>query len=61
MAKEKSGEGTRAADRRYRKGVRETTERTTTSERADRARDLKGKDKQAARNAEQRGKAKARS
>jgi hypothetical protein len=61
MSNRNFGEGNKAADRRYRKSVRETVERTTADERADKARGLKGEDKEDARNAEEKAKSKARS
>jgi hypothetical protein len=61
MSNQNYGEGNKAADRRYRKAVRETVDKTTAAERADRAKDLKGKAKKDARNAEEKAKSKARS
>ena len=40
MGEKNQGEGNREADRRYRRGVRETVQETTEEERARRARDL---------------------
>ena len=54
------GEGNREADRRYRRGVRETVRETTEEERAERARDLTPEEQDAARRAEEQGKAKKR-
>lgn len=54
------GEGNRTADRRYREGVRETVRETTEEERAERARDLTPEELEAARRAEEVGKAKGR-
>jgi hypothetical protein len=53
-------EGNREADRRYRRGVRETVNETTEEERARRARDLTPEEQEAARRAEEEGKAKKR-
>jgi hypothetical protein len=58
---DRRGEGNPDADRSYRKGVRETVEHTTEEERAERARDLSPEEERAAREAEERGKGKARS
>ena len=60
MEEKNQGEGNREADRRYRRGVRETVEETTEEERARRARDLTPEEKEAARRAEEAGKAKGR-
>jgi len=49
MEEKNQGEGNREADRRYRRGVRETVEKTTEEERARRARDLPPDEKEAAR------------
>lgn len=54
------GEGNKSADRRYRKGVRETVESTSEEERAEEARDLSGKEREAAEKAEKTGKEKAK-
>jgi hypothetical protein len=58
MADKNQGEGNREADRRYRRGVRETVEETTEEERARRARDLPPEELDAARRAEEEAKAK---
>jgi hypothetical protein len=60
MEDKNQGEGNREADRRYRRGVRETVEETTEEERARRARDLAPDEQDAARAAEEQGKAKKR-
>lgn len=60
MEDKNQGEGNRTADRRYRRGVRETVEETTEEERAERARDLTPEELEAARRAEEAGKAKKR-
>ena len=60
MADKNQGEGNREADRRYRRGVRETVEETTEEERARRARELTPDELEAARAAEEQGKAKKR-
>ena len=60
MEDKNQGEGNRTADRRYRRGVRETVEETTEEERAERARDLTPEELEAARRAEDAGKAKKR-
>ena len=60
MERKNQGEGNREADRRYRQGVRETVEETTEEERAQRARDLSPEEQEAARAAEEQGKAKKR-
>ena len=60
MEQKNQGEGNRDADRRYRKGVRETVEETTEEERARRARDLPPAEQEAARAAEEQAKAKKR-
>ncbi len=57
MEQKNQGEGNREADRRYRRGVRETVEQTTEEERARRARDLTPEQLEAARRAEEQGKA----
>jgi hypothetical protein len=54
------GEGNKEADRRYRKGVKETVDATTEEERERNARNLSGKDREAAEQAEAEGKSKAR-
>ena len=60
MEPKNQGEGNREADRRYRRGVRETVEETTEEERARRARDIPPDDLEAARAAEEEAKAKKR-
>jgi len=60
MEEKNQGEGNREADRRYRRGVRETVEQTTDEERARRARDLTGAEQEDARRAEEEAKAKKR-
>lgn len=60
MDDKNQGEGNREADRRYRRGVRETVSETTEKERADRARDLTPEELEAARQAEEQAKAKKR-
>jgi hypothetical protein len=60
MERKNQGEGNREADRRYRRGVRETVEETTEEERARRARDLPPDEQEAARAAEEQAKAKKR-
>jgi hypothetical protein len=60
MEEKNQGEGNRDADRRYRRGVRETVNETTEEERARRARDLTPEEQEAARRAEEEGKARKR-
>jgi len=60
MEQKNQGEGNREADRRYRRGVRETVEETTPEERARRARDLTPEEQDEARAAEETAKAKSR-
>jgi hypothetical protein len=60
MERNNQVEGNREADRRYRKGVRETVEETTAEERAERARNLTPEEQDAARAAEEEAKAKKR-
>jgi hypothetical protein len=60
MESNNQGEGNREADRNYRRGVRETVEKTTEEERARRARDLPPDELEAARAAEELAKAKKR-
>jgi hypothetical protein len=60
MEQKNQGEGNREADRRYRRGVRETVEETTPEERARRARDLTPEEQDEARAAEEAAKAKRR-
>jgi len=54
------GEGNREADRRYRKGVSKTTEDTSAEERSEKARDLSQEELEEARQAEEKGKSRAR-
>lgn len=61
MERKDQGEGDREADRRYRKGVRDTLSKTTPEERAERARDLTPEEQEAAREAESAAKGKKRS
>ena len=56
----KGGEGNREADRRYRKGVKETVEKTSEEERSSKARDVGHKELDKARQAEEKGKSRAR-
>ena len=58
--KGKGGEGNREADRRYRKGVRETVEDTSEEERGKKARNMSREDLDKARQAEEKGKSRAR-
>lgn len=60
MEEKNQGEGNRSADRRYRRGVHETVRDTTEEERANRARELTPEELEAARRAEEAGKAKKR-
>jgi len=60
MEEKNQGEGNRDADRRYRRGVQETVNDTTEEERARRARDLTPEEQEAARRAEEEGKARKR-
>jgi len=60
IEKGKGGEGNREADRRYRKGVRETVENTSKEERGENARNLSREDLDKARQAEEKGKSRAR-
>ena len=54
------GEGNREADRRYRKGVDKTVRDTSASERSRKARDLSDEELRKARQAEEKGKSRAR-
>ena len=56
----KGGEGNREADRRYREGVEETVKKTSEEERSKRARNLSREDLDKARQAEEKGKSRAR-
>jgi len=60
IEKGKGGEGNREADRRYRKGVRETVENTSKEERGKKARNMNREDLDKARQAEEKGKSRAR-
>jgi hypothetical protein len=60
-SEEMQGEGNKEADRRYRHGVKKTVDRTSEKERTERARNLSKEDAEAARAAESKGRAKARS
>lgn len=62
MSKDKlSGEGDKEADRRYREAAKKSAEKTSEKERAENARRLSDEEKRAARNAEDKGKSRARS
>ena len=54
------GEGNREADRRYREGVRRTVDDTSEEERSEQARDLGAEERKKARQAEEKGKSRAR-
>lgn len=58
--RDNGGEGNREADRRYRKGVDKTVEDTSASERSRKARDLSDEELRKARQAEEKGKSRAR-
>ena len=58
--KGKGGEGNREADRRYRKGVKETVENTSKDERGKKARNMSREDLDKARQAEEKSKSRAR-
>jgi hypothetical protein len=58
--KGKGGEGNREADRRYRKGVSETVEKTSEEERSNKARNVSREDLDKARKAEEKGRSRAR-
>lgn len=60
MSQRKPGEGNRAADRRYREGVRETVEKTSDKDRAEKARDVRKDELEDARRAEDKGRSRAR-
>jgi IMP dehydrogenase/GMP reductase len=60
IEKGKGGEGNREADRRYRKGVKETVENTSKEERGKKARNMSREDLDKARQAEEKGKSRAR-
>lgn len=59
-ADEKIGEGNREADRRYRKDVRDTVNKTSTEERAEAARNLKDDELRESRAAAKSAKSRAR-
>jgi hypothetical protein len=61
MSKERTGEGNKSADRRYREGAQKTAETTTAEERARKARELAEEEKGEVRDAEEKGKSRARS
>lgn len=56
----KGGEGNREADRRYRDGVKKTVEKTSEEERSSKARDVSREELDKARQAEEKGKSRAR-
>ena len=58
--RDNGGEGNREADRRYRKGVDKTVKDTSASERSRKARDLSEEELKKARQAEEKGKSRAR-
>lgn len=58
--KDNQGEGNREADRHYRKGVRETVKETSPAERSEKARDVSQDELRKARQAEEKGKSRAR-
>lgn len=60
MTEKNQGEGNREADRRYRKGVQDTVEETTEEEREENARNISDDELEQAREAEQRGRGRAR-
>ena len=61
MTKEENGgEGNREADRRYRKGVRRTVDKTSDSERSRKARNMSKEELEEARQAEEKGRTRAR-
>jgi hypothetical protein len=60
IQKGNGGEGNREADRRYRKGVKETVENTSEEERSKKARNVSREDLGEARQAEEKGKSRAR-
>lgn len=60
-SKSGGGEGNHEADRAYRKGVRETVEKTSTRERAQKARDMDEAEREQARRAEERARSRSRS
>lgn len=60
MTEKNQGEGNREADRRYRKGVQETVADTTEEEREDSARNISDEELEQAREAEERGRGRAR-
>ena len=60
MTQKNQGEGNRKADRRYRKGVRDSVENTSESEREQQARDLSEDELREAQSAEEKGRARRR-
>jgi hypothetical protein len=58
--KDNGGEGNRKADRRYRKGVSKTVEDTSAEERSEKARNVSREELKKARQAEEKGKSRAR-
>lgn len=58
--KSNGGEGNRKADQRYRKGVGETVEETSSEERSKKARDMSEEELQKARQAEEKSRSRAR-
>lgn len=58
--RDNGGEGNREADRRYREGVEKTVKDTSASERSRKARDLSEEELTKARQAEEKGKSRAR-
>jgi hypothetical protein len=60
VSNQNEGEGNRAADRRYRAGVRKTVESTSDEERAEQARDLSPEELREAQAAEKAGMEKAK-
>ncbi len=60
MTQKMQGEGNRKADRRYRKGVRESVESTSESERERKARDLSEEELREAQGAEEKGRSRRR-
>lgn len=60
MTDKSKGEGNREADAEYREGVRETIESTSEEERARKARELSQDELESARDAEEKGKSRAR-
>lgn len=54
------GEGDRESDRRYREHLKKSVDETTEAERAERARDLDEDEQESVRNAEEKGRSRAR-